>query len=76
MRFGDIAVDISAGPETGSANSDSFLVPETDDSSDRFEFFIVYVDADEVDPADFDSINSAGVERMAPTSCGRLRFPV
>jgi hypothetical protein len=58
----DIAVDIDADPETGLAGSDSFVIPETGESSDRFEFFIAHVDADEVDPADIDSRNNAGVE--------------
>jgi hypothetical protein len=58
----DLQVEITADPDLGSATSESILVPETSDSSGRFEFFLVNVNSDAVDPADLDPINSVGVE--------------
>jgi hypothetical protein len=45
------------------SNSTSrFDVFETGKSSGRFEFFLIYKEADAVPPADIDPINSNGVE--------------
>jgi hypothetical protein len=58
----EITVDIDADPDSGSQGSFSVIVPETSDSSGRFEFFLVHADATAVGPEDIDPINSAGVE--------------
>jgi hypothetical protein len=58
----EIQVDIEADPEAGSSVSDEIFVPETTDSSGRFEFFLVHVNSDAVGPEDLNSVNSAGVE--------------
>jgi hypothetical protein len=58
----ELVVEIDADPDTGGQGSSSVIVPETSDSSGRFEFYLVHVDATAVDPADIDSINTAGVE--------------
>lgn len=57
-----ITVNIDAIPDSGTAGSDSFSIPETSASSGRFEFYLMHVDADEVDPNDIDPINTAGIE--------------
>jgi hypothetical protein len=58
----DITVEIEADPDTGSSSSTSVLVPETSQSSGRFEFFLAHDDAAAVGPEDLDPINSQGVE--------------
>lgn len=58
----EIQVNISADPDTGTAGSDLILVPETTNSSGRFEFFLVHVDSTAVGPDDLDSTNRAGIE--------------
>jgi hypothetical protein len=58
----ELQVDIDARPGSGSASSDSILVPETSESSGKFEFFLMHVDAVVVGPTDLDPDNSAGVE--------------
>jgi hypothetical protein len=58
----DITVNIDAEPDSGSQGSTSVIVPETSDSSGRFEFYMVHQAATAVEPADLDPINSAGVE--------------
>jgi hypothetical protein len=58
----ELVVDIDADPDTGSQGSFSVTVPETSDSSGRFELYLVHADATTIDPADIDAINSAGVE--------------
>jgi hypothetical protein len=58
----EIQVDINADPDSGSSDSTSVTVPETGDSSGRFEFFLVHIDATALGPNDLDPDNSAGVE--------------
>lgn len=58
----DIQVNINSKPKSGSAASELFLVPETTNSSGRFEFFLVHIDATEVGADDLDANNRAGVE--------------
>ena len=58
----EITVDIAADPDSGSQGSFSLIIPETSDSSERFEFFLVHADATAVGPEDIDPINTAGVE--------------
>ena len=58
----EFTVDIDADPDSGSQSSTSVIVPETSDSSGRFEFYLVHSDATAVGPEDIDPINSAGVE--------------
>lgn len=58
----EFTVDIDADPDLGSQASTSVIVPETSDSSGRFEFYLVHSDATAVGPEDIDPINSAGVE--------------
>jgi len=58
----DITVDIDADPDSGSGGTVSVVVPETSDSSGRFEFFLAHEDAQAVSPADLDPSNSQGVE--------------
>jgi hypothetical protein len=58
----ELIVEIDADPDTGSQGSFSVIVPETSDSSNRFEFYLIHADATPVDPADIDPINTAGVE--------------
>jgi hypothetical protein len=58
----ELEVDIDAAPDSGSQASTSVTVPETSDSSGRFEFYLVHADASSVDAGDLDPINSAGVE--------------
>jgi hypothetical protein len=58
----DLTIDLDAKPNAGSAGSVSITVPETSDSSGKFEFFLAHEDAVVVGPADIDAINSRGVE--------------
>jgi hypothetical protein len=58
----EFTVDIEADPDSGSQGSFSVIVPETSESSGRFEFFIVHFDSTAIGPEDIDPINSAGVE--------------
>lgn len=58
----DITVNIDAEPDSGSQGSILVTVPETSDSSGRFEFYLVHQAATAVEPEDLDPINSAGVE--------------
>lgn len=58
----EMQIYIKAKPDSGSADTTSIIVPETIDSSGRFEFFLVHVNAIAVDAGDLDPINSAGVE--------------
>jgi len=58
----DLLVDLDAEPDAGSSGAISITVPETSDSSSRFEFFLVHEDATAVGPSDLDAINSRGVE--------------
>ncbi len=58
----DVTVDIDADPDSGSQGSLSLTVPETSDSSERFEFYLVHQDSVAVAAGDLDPINSAGVE--------------
>jgi hypothetical protein len=58
----ELVVDIDATPDSGSQGSISVTVPETSDSSGRFEFFLVHADATSVSPSDLDPRNSAGVD--------------
>jgi hypothetical protein len=58
----ELVVDIDATPDIGSQGSFSVTVPETSDSSGRFEFFLIHADATSVTAADLDPINSAGVD--------------
>jgi len=58
----EFTVDIDADPDSGSQGSFSLVIPETSDSSGRFEFYLVHSDAIAVGPEDIDPINSAGVE--------------
>lgn len=58
----DLTVNIEADPDSGSQGSLAITVPETSDSSERFEFYLVHVSASAVDPSDIDAINSRGVE--------------
>jgi hypothetical protein len=58
----DLTIDFDAKPNAGSAGSISITVPETSDSSGKFEFFLAHEDAVAVGPADLDAINSRGVE--------------
>ncbi|MGI0012813.1 MAG: hypothetical protein ACREBU_05115, partial [Nitrososphaera sp.] len=58
----DITVDIDADPDTGAGGSVAVIIPETSESSGRFEFFLVHEDAVAVGPADLDPMNSQGVE--------------
>lgn len=57
----DIVLDIDAD-SSGSQGSLSVTVPETSESSGRFEFYIMHSDASAVDPSELDGSNSAGVE--------------
>jgi hypothetical protein len=57
-----LSVDIDADPATGTGASGSFDIPETSDSSGRFELYLVHADATAVTPANLDPINTAGVE--------------
>jgi hypothetical protein len=73
----DISVNIDADPDSGSGGSGSFAIPETSESSGRFEFYLVHVNADDVDPDDIDPINTAGVEGAAgagPTAAPIITF--
>jgi hypothetical protein len=58
----ELQVDIAAEPDSGSASSESISVPETRDSSGKFEFFLVHVDSAAVGPGDLNPDNNAGVE--------------
>jgi hypothetical protein len=58
----DLFVDLDAEPDAGSSGAISIAVPETSDSSGKFEFFLVHEDATAVGPSDLDAINSWGVE--------------
>jgi hypothetical protein len=58
----EISVNIEATPQSGPAGSDSIIVPETSDSSGKFELFIAHEDATLIGPADLDADNPSGVE--------------
>jgi hypothetical protein len=58
----DLIVDLDAEPNAGSAGAISVVIPETSDSSGKFEFFLANEDAVAVGPSDLDAINSRGVE--------------
>jgi hypothetical protein len=58
----ELVLDIDATPDSGSQGSVSVTVPETSDSSGRFELFLAHADATSVTPSDLDPINSAGVD--------------
>ncbi len=58
----DLVVDLGAEPNAGSAGTISITIPETSDSSGKFEFFLVHEDAVAVSPSDLNAINSRGVE--------------
>jgi hypothetical protein len=58
----DIQVNISLKPKSGPVVPEQFLVPETTNSSGRFELFLVHVDATNVGADDLDANNRAGVE--------------
>jgi hypothetical protein len=57
----EIQVNVNANPNSGSGDSTSVTVPETGESTGRFEFFLVHVDATEVGPDDLNADNNAGV---------------
>lgn len=56
----DISIKINANGAGGS--SVVITVPETNEGSGRFEFFLRHVDANAVEAGDLDPINTAGVE--------------
>ena len=58
----DISVNIDASPESGSDASISVTVPETSDSSGRFELYLAHDDAAAVGPDDLEPINTEGIE--------------
>ncbi len=53
-----ITVDIDGNPDSGSDGSDTFTIPETSQSSGKFEFYLMHVDADDVALGDIDTINT------------------
>ena len=56
----EISININAVGDGGS--SIDIIVPETNEGSARFEFFMRHVDANAVEADDLDPINTAGVE--------------
>jgi hypothetical protein len=70
----DVTVDIDADPDTGAGGSGSFAIPETSESSGRYEFYLMHVDADDVAADDIDPINTAGVE--GATGAGTTAAPI
>ena len=58
----ELIVDLDAKPNVGSTGTISIAVPETSDSSGKFEFFLVHEDAVAVGPSDLDPVNSRGVQ--------------
>lgn len=58
----DLIVNLDAEPDAGSSGAISIAVPETSDSSGKFEFFLIHEDAVAVGPSDLDPISSRGVE--------------
>ena len=58
----EITIEISADPDSGGSTSADITVPETNEGSGKFEFFLVHVDAIAIGPDDLDPINTAGVE--------------
>ena len=58
----EITIEISADPDSGGSTSADITVPETNEGSGRFEFFLVHVDAIAIGPDNLDPINTAGVE--------------
>ncbi len=69
-----LVVDIDADADSGTADSDSFEVFETSQSSGRFEFFLVHVDSDfadgvgdtVMDPINPNGFAPVGVESLIP----------
>jgi Ca2+-binding RTX toxin-like protein len=57
----DITVEIDAEPDTGNSTSGSFTIPETSESSGRFEFFLLH-DLSTVVAADLDAVNTNGAQ--------------
>jgi hypothetical protein len=55
-------VEIHADPDVAGSTSEDIAVPETNDGSGRFEFFLVHVNATAVGPDELNALNSAGVE--------------
>jgi hypothetical protein len=70
----DVTVDIDAQPDSGAGGSGSFAIPETSESSGRYEFYLMHIDADDVSADDIDPINTAGVEGAA--GAGTTAAPV
>ncbi|HKU49811.1 MAG TPA: hypothetical protein VJP79_07665, partial [Nitrososphaera sp.] len=71
-----IVVEIDADPESGASVSGSFEIPETSESSGRFEFFLMHDAAALVAIADIDAINTndAAEYTGANTEAPIIRF--
>ena len=63
-----IQVTIQGDPESGSGGSKTFTIPETSESSSKFEFYLRHKDATAVDNGDIDAINNAGVDDYPTTT--------
>lgn len=68
-----LLVDIDARSKYAS-DSGSFVIPETNEGSSRFEFFLMHGEATAVDPDDIDSVNADGVE--GSTAAGIHAAPI
>lgn len=58
----NITMDIVAEPDSSGASSTTISVPETSNSSSKFEFFLAHVAADAIVLANLDTVNNQGVE--------------